>query len=145
MPTLSRDASRVPSKKSEEKDVQLYIAVAGGVHQAEHESDAAKKTVLMPQEKNGVSVTRMCVTGQAACAWPKSVLGSKAFWVFTHISRWHPDCSECSLCYCRKSGPITLMLHDKLLTDLLAFEIKGISEINGLAIYCLLKLLRSSN
>lgn len=51
MPTRSRDASRVPSKKSEEKDVQLYIAAAGGVHQAEHKSDAAKKTVLMSQEK----------------------------------------------------------------------------------------------
>lgn len=95
--------------------------------------------------KKGISVTRTCATGQAAWSWSKSILGAKAFWVFTHISHWHPDCSGCRLCYWRRAGPITLMLHDKLLTDLLAFEVKGISKVNGLSIYCLLKLLCSSN
>lgn len=143
VPTLFCYASRVPSKKSWEKGVQLYITMAGGVDQAENESDAAKTTVLMPCEKRYFCDQDLCDrSGCFDLVWeyfgglmPFGSLLTPFIGIVTalnsvctagkEIGSWHADAPW--------------------LTALLAFEVKEISKINGFSIYCLLKLPRSSS
>lgn len=66
------------SKRSWGKDVQQCTGVSGGVQQAEHKSDAAKKNCAKKK------LILSCKTAQSA--WSKSI--------FMHISHWHSNCSE---------------------------------------------------